>query len=186
MASVFSAVVKGVIRSWSKSQLGTGQDALLRCVALGEIGSYALLLRRAAWYRSAEDLNSLARGTPSLPSFSLPCLFRTTRNAARCSLREHWSNAIIQNIYLWYPKTTSNNYFHHPKQCWFQQHIQKVISWDSPWSGPRPCSPRCLNLTQMAMDIRKPFKTSTFIIPNNFCFNNMAKKSSLGLPLVRS
>ena len=42
-------------------------------------------------------------------------------------------------------------------------------------TGPHPES-------QMVMDIRKQLKTTTFIIPNNFCFNNIAKKSFLGTP----
>ena len=82
-----------------------------------------------------------------------------------------------------YPETTLNNYFHHFQQLLFQQHIQKVIPWDSPWSGPRPCSLRYLDITQMVMDIQKELKTMIFIIPNKFCFNNIAKKSFLGTPL---
>ena len=54
-----------------------------------------------------------------------------------------------------YPVSTKNNSFHHPQQLLFQQHFQKVITCDSPWSGPRPCSPRWLDLTQMVMDIRQ-------------------------------
>ena len=82
-----------------------------------------------------------------------------------------------------YPVSTKNNCFHHPQQLLFQQHCQKVIPWDSPWSGPRPCSPRWLDLNQMVMDIQKQLKTTTFIIPNNFCFNNIAKKSFPVTPL---
>ena len=40
-----------------------------------------------------------------------------------------------------------------------------------------------LDLTQMFMDIQKQLKTTTFIIPNNFCFNKIAKKSFPGTPL---
>ena len=38
----------------------------------------------------------------------------------------------------------------------------------------------------MIMEILKQLKATTFIIPNNFCFSNIAKKSSPETPLVRS
>ena len=37
-----------------------------------------------------------------------------------------------------------------------------------------------LGLTQMVMDIWKQLKSTYFIIPNNFCFNNFSKKSIPG------
>ena len=37
-----------------------------------------------------------------------------------------------------------------------------------------------LDLTQMVMDIQKQLKSTYFIIPNNFCFNNLSKKSIPG------
>ena len=37
-----------------------------------------------------------------------------------------------------------------------------------------------LDFTQMVMDIQKQLKITIFIIPNNFCFNNIAKKSFPG------
>ena len=40
-----------------------------------------------------------------------------------------------------------------------------------------------LNLKQIVTDIQKPIKITIFIIPNNFCLNNIAKKSFLGAPL---
>ena len=40
-----------------------------------------------------------------------------------------------------------------------------------------------LDLTQMVMDIQKQVKMTIFIMPNNFCFNNIAKKSFPGTPL---
>ncbi len=36
-----------------------------------------------------------------------------------------------------------------------------------------------LYLTQMVMDVRKALKITIYIIPNNFCFNNIAKNSKL-------
>ena len=42
---------------------------------------------------------------------------------------------------------------------------------------------RWLDLTQMVMDIWKLLKATTLIFPNNFCFNNIAKKSFPGTPL---
>ena len=50
------------------------------------------------------------------------------------------------------------------------------MSWDSPWSGPRPWSLWQLDLAQMVMDIQKPLEITSFIIPNIFCYNNIAKK----------
>ena len=34
-----------------------------------------------------------------------------------------------------------------------------------------------LDLAQMVMDIQTQVKITVFIIPNNFCFNNINKKS---------
>ena len=39
-----------------------------------------------------------------------------------------------------------------------------------------------LDLTQMVIDVRKALKITIFIIPNNFCFNNIAKKLFPGTP----
>jgi len=49
-------------------------------------------------------------------------------------------------------------------------------------NGVRPYSwvSEALDFTQMVMDIQKQFNINFFIIPNNFCFNNMAKKSFPG------
>ena len=40
-----------------------------------------------------------------------------------------------------------------------------------------------LDLAQMVTDVQKRVKITAFIIPNNFCFNNIAKKSFPGTPL---
>ena len=53
------------------------------------------------------------------------------------------------------------------------------MSWDSPWSGSRPWSVLQLDLAQMVMDICNPLEITSFIIPNNFCFN-ITKKSCPG------
>ena len=45
---------------------------------------------------------------------------------------------------------------------------------------PTPCSPRPLDFTQMVLDIQKQLQIPIFIIPNNFCSNNIAKKSFPG------
>merc|ERR1712015_226678 len=47
-----------------------------------------------------------------------------------------------------------------------------------PYSRPS----EALDLTQMVMDVRKPLKITIFILPNNLCFNNIAKKSFPGTP----
>ncbi len=39
-----------------------------------------------------------------------------------------------------------------------------------------------LNLKQIVTDIQKPIKITIFIIPNNFCLNNIAGKSFPGTP----
>ena len=46
---------------------------------LGEKGSCALLPTRVLGYRSAEDINSSVRGTPSLFLFFPPSLFELSR-----------------------------------------------------------------------------------------------------------
>ena len=43
-----------------------------------------------------------------------------------------------------------------------------------------PGSPRHLDFTQMVMDIRKKLQKPILIIPNNFCSNNITKKSFPG------
>ena len=53
--------------------------------------------------------------------------------------------------------TTKISLFHHTKQLLLQQHYQKIISWDSPWSGPRPWSLRQLDFAQMVMDNLHPY-----------------------------
>ncbi len=157
-------------------------------------------------------------------------ILKNTRNAARCSLREHWYKYIPKNL----PQVSQkqipifilldNFYFNNiakksfpgtklglvpdlvlrgtwtsPRCSWMSGNnlkslfiwplitfvfttssSQQVIPWDSPWSGPRPCSPRWLDLAQIVMDIWKQLKTTTIIIPNNFCFNNIAKNSFPG------
>ena len=46
-----------------------------------------------------------------------------------------------------------------------------------------PGSLRHKDVTQMVMDIRNQLHKPIFIIPNNFCFNNIPKKSFPGTPL---
>ena len=64
----------------------------------------------------------------------------------------------------------------------FQQHFQRVISWDSPGWMPYSLGSEALDLAQMVKDIRKQLKSTYFIIPNNFCFKNISKKSFPGTP----
>ena len=45
---------------------------------------------------------------------------------------------------------------------------------------PTPGSPRHLDFTQMVLDIHKQLQILILIIPNNFCYNNNAKKSFPG------
>ena len=40
-------------------------------------------------------------------------------------------------------------------------------------------------MAQMIMDIWNQLKITAFIIPNSFCFKNIAKSHSLGLSIVR-
>ena len=81
-----------------------------------------------------------------------------------------------------HPETTTTNLFYHTKQLLFQQHYQKVISWDTPGSMPFIWVSEALDLTQMVMDIQKQLKTTIIIIPNNLCFNNITKKSFPATP----
>ena len=79
-------------------------------------------------------------------------------------------------------KQLLNNYFYHPQQLKFWQHSQKVIPWDTPESMSYSWLSEALDLSHMVMDIRKQLKITVFIIPINFCFNNIAKKSYHGTP----
>ena len=69
-----------------------------------------------------------------------------------------------------------------PNIFFFQHHYQIVIPWDNLGSMPYSWVTEALDLTQMVMDIRKQLKSTYFIIPNNFCFNNITKKSFPGTP----
>ena len=41
-----------------------------------------------------------------------------------------------------------------------------------------------LDIIQMALDVRKSWKPTQFIILDNFCFNNFSKNQSLGISLL--
>ena len=41
-----------------------------------------------------------------------------------------------------------------------------------------------LDMTQMALDVRKNWKPAQFIILDNFCFNNFSNNQSLGMSLL--
>ena len=116
-------------------------------------------------------------------------LLTQTRNAARCSLREHLSYIIIQKTD---PVTISiicSLYsFNNNLEWLFWSYQPTFVStklpishslghtgvWSYSWMS------EALDFTQMVMDIRKQLKITIFIIPNNFCFNNIAKKSFPG------
>ena len=72
-------------------------------------------------------------------------------------------------------ETTENDYFHHTQQLLLQQHCQKVISWDCPWSGSTPCSPRCLDFAQMVIDIRNNLKQLLSSFPTTFASTTLPK-----------
>ena len=76
-------------------------------------------------------------------------------------------------------KQLLKNYFYHPQQLKFWQHSQKVIPWDTPESMSYSWLSEALDLSHMVMDIRKQLKITVFIIPINFCFNNIALRYSL-------
>ena len=59
-----------------------------------------------------------------------------------------------------------------------------IYYW-SAWSSPRSWTPRCLDLAQMVMDIRKQLKIIAFITPNQFCINNIAIKSFPGTSIAQ-
>merc|ERR1712015_480669 len=55
-------------------------------------------------------------------------------------------------------------------------------AWDTPESMSYSWLSEAMDLSHMVMDIRKQIKITVFIIPINFCFNNIAKKSYHGTP----
>ena len=67
----------------------------------------------------------------------------------------------------------------------FQQFGPKQINprhpRGTPWSLPYSWQSEVLDLAQMVMTIRKQHKMTSFIIPNNYCFNKLAQKSILGI-----
>ena len=71
-------------------------------------------------------------------------------------------------------ETTKINLFYHTQQLLLHQNYQKVIPWDTPGSMPYSWVSEVLDFTQMVMDIRKQLRLTIFIIPNSFCFNNIA------------
>ena len=73
--------------------------------------------------------------------------------------------------------------FHHTKHLLFQQHYQKVIPWDTPGSMTYIWVSEALDYTQMVMDVQKQLEITIFILPNNFSFKKIAKKSFHGTPL---
>ena len=112
-----------------------------------------------------------------------------TRNAARCSLREHLSYIIIQKTD---PVTISiicSLYSFNNNLEWLSWSYQPTFvpttlpkSHSLGHKGVQPYSwvSEALDFIQMLMDIRKQLKINISIIPNNFYFNNIAKKSFPG------
>ena len=72
-----------------------------------------------------------------------------------------------------------------PNKFCLKKHFQKVIPWDTPGSMPYIWVLEAVDLTQMVMDIQKQLEITIFIIPNNFCFNNVTKKSVPGRAQVQ-
>ena len=67
------------------------------------------------------------------------------------------------------------NYDYHPIKLLFQQCGKIFIPWESPLSMYYSWESKGLDLAQIVMDIQYQLKITAFIIPNNFCFNNIAK-----------
>ena len=63
------------------------------------------------------------------------------------------------------------------------QHCQKAITWDIPLVNALPWLSEVLDFTQMVMDILKQLKTTVFIIPYNFCYIKIVKRTIPGTPL---
>ena len=85
--------------------------------------------------------------------------------------------------------TSGNNWidlFYHTQQNVFQQCNQKLFPGDTLGSMSYTWVSEGLDLTQMVMDIQKQLKSTYFIIPNNFSFNNITKKSFPGTPRVNA
>ena len=68
------------------------------------------------------------------------------------------------------------NCVYHPIKMLFQQCGKIVIPWESPLSMYYSWESKGLDLAQIVMDIQYQLKITAFIITNNFCFNNIAKK----------
>ncbi len=62
------------------------------------------------------------------------------------------------------------------------QNINPRVPRGSPWSQPYSWESEVLDLAQIVKAIRKQLKLTSFIIPNNYCFNNLAKKINPRFP----
>ena len=80
-------------------------------------------------------------------------------------------------------ETWKQNCVYHPIKLLFQQCGKIVIPWESPLSMYYSWESKGLDPAQIVLDIQYQLKITAFIIPNNFCFNNIAKKSFPGTPL---
>ena len=106
-------------------------------------------------------------------AFLYPGSLYTTRNAARCSLREHF-------ILYYIPGNPPQKLFSSSPPTFISKTLAKSHSLGHPGDMPYSWLSEALDLTQMVMDIRKPLKITIFIIPSNCCINNITKKSFPG------
>ena len=58
----------------------------------------------------------------------------------------------------------------------FQQHIQKVIPWDTPGSMPYSWVSQALDLSQMVVDCRKQLKSTYFYHTQQLLFQELYQK----------
>ena len=84
-----------------------------------------------------------------------------------------------------FQKLLKMNSFIIPNNYCFNKLAQKInprVPRGSPWSQPYSWESEVLDLAQMVMAFRKLLKMTSFIIPNNYCFNKLAQISITGNP----
>ena len=101
----------------------------------------------------------------------------------RCGMRMRALDSEAMDLAQMVMEIWKQNCVYHPIKLLCQQSGKVVIPWESPLSMYYSWESKGLDLAQIVMDIWNQQKITAFIIPNNFCLNNIAKKSFPVTPL---
>ena len=106
---------------------------------------------------------------------------RPVMSDPRCGMRMRALDSEAMDLAQMVMEIWKQNCVYHPIKLLFQQYGKIVIPWESPLSMYYSWESKGLDLAQIVMDIQYQLKITAFIIPNNFCFNNTAKKAFPGI-----